>query len=179
VALAIPSALLGFAAFRDDFGSRLRTPGPWEQWVGEYPPYPDPPPVVVTPHLVDFGVELVWPLVVLLLGAGLAWLIWRGRPADDPARALGRLAPVFGSGFYLDAVQDAVVVRPARALARAVRRGDESVVDGAVEGTGRGAVSLGGALALLHRAGLPRAATAMLAGALLIGLAAVVLGGTP
>jgi NADH-quinone oxidoreductase subunit L len=133
----------------------------------------------VHPELVHVGPELVWPLVTLVVGVGLAVLIWRRGPAEDPARALGRLAPVFGTGFYLDAVQDALVVRPVRALARAVRRGDESVVDGAVEATGRGTVLIGGLLAVLHRAGLPRAATAMLAGALLIGLAAVALGGTP
>jgi NADH-quinone oxidoreductase subunit L len=64
-----------------------------------------------------------------------------------------------------------------RALARVVRRGDETAVDGAVEGTGRGAVSLGRLLALAHRAGLPRAATAVLAGVLVIGVATVVFGG--
>jgi NADH-quinone oxidoreductase subunit L len=179
VALAVPSALLGFAALVDGFGARLRTPPPWEAWRGEHQPYADPLPLVEAPELVHVGPELVWPLLALAVGAGLAGLIWRRRPAADPVRALGRLAPVFGTGFYLDAVQDTVVVRPVRALARAVRRGDESVVDGAVEGTGRGAVFLGAVLAVLHRAGLPRAATAMLAGALLIGLAAVVLGGTP
>ena len=45
---------------------------------------------------------------------------------------------MFANAFYLDAVQDALVVRPVTALARAVRRVDESGVDGAVEGTGRG-----------------------------------------
>jgi NADH-quinone oxidoreductase subunit L len=50
-------------------------------------------------------------------------------------------------------------------------------VDGAVESTGRGTLGLGGALAGWHRAALPRAATAVLGGALLIGLAAVVLAG--
>jgi NADH-quinone oxidoreductase subunit L len=65
------------------------------------------------------------------------------------------------------------VVRPVRALASAVRRGDESIVDGVVESTGRGAFGLGGVLAGWHRAALPRAATAVLGGALLIGLAAV------
>ena len=58
-----------------------------------------------------------------------------------------------------------------------MRRVDESIVDGAVEGTGDGTLRLGEAVAGVHRAGLSRAATAVLAGALLIGLAAVALGG--
>ena len=69
------------------------------------------------------------------------------------------------------------MVRPVFALARAVRRTDESIVDGAVEGTGTGAVGLGGLVAGWHRAGLPRAATAVLGGALVLGLAAIVLVG--
>ncbi len=70
------------------------------------------------------------------------------------------------------------MVRPVRALARLARRGDEGIVDGAVEGTGRATLALGGGLAALHRAALPRALATALAGVLLIGLATVlILGG--
>jgi NADH-quinone oxidoreductase subunit L len=92
--------------------------------------------------------------------------------------ALGRLRPVFAEAFYLDAVQDRLVVRPVVALAEALRRVDERVVDAAVEGTGIGATRLGGLLALAHRAGLPRAAVAVLATALLLGAAATLYGVT-
>ena len=50
-------------------------------------------------------------------------------------------------------------------------------MDGAVEGTGGGALGLGALVARWHRAALPRAATAVLGGALLIGIAAIVLVG--
>jgi NADH-quinone oxidoreductase subunit L len=152
--LAVPSALLGLVAFLPGFQARLG---------------------LSAPHL---GVEVVLPLALLALGAGLAGWSWRRQPAADPAEALGPLRPAFAAAFWLDAVQDALVVRPTLALARAVRRGDEAGVDGAVESTGRGALGLGARLSAAHRAGLPRAATAVLAGALLIGLAAAVLGGT-
>jgi NADH-quinone oxidoreductase subunit L len=56
-----------------------------------------------------------------------------------------------------------------------VRAADERGVDGVVEATGRGTVGLGVRLAAAHRAALPRAATALLTGALLAGLAAAVL----
>jgi NADH-quinone oxidoreductase subunit L len=177
VALAVPSALLGLAGFAEAFPRWLRTPEAGG-WAGEYPPgAPVPQPVTGEETLVHIGAFMVVPLVAVALGVAGAWLLWRRDTAADPARALGRLRQVLARGFYLDEVQAALVVRPAYALARAVRRGDESVVDGAVEGTGRGAVSLGGLLARAHRAGLPRAATAVLAGVLLAGAAAVLLGG--
>jgi NADH-quinone oxidoreductase subunit L len=157
LALALPSALLGFVALVRGSGSLGRgVPGPG-----------------LAPQL---GTAV---LSVLLTGAGVlaAWLVWRRDPARDPALALRRLRPVLGNAFYLDAVQRALVVRPALALARVVRRADESVVDGAVEGTASGASGLGGLLSRAHAGGLGRYATAVLTGALLIAAAAVVTGG--
>jgi NADH-quinone oxidoreductase subunit L len=151
ILLAVPSALLGLAAFGPGFRARL---------------------VLDAPHLAP---DVLLPLALLAAGAGTAWWLWRRDPAADPAQALGPLRPVFAAAFNFDGVQHALVVRPTRALARAVRRGDESGVDGVVESTGRGALGLGARLASAHRAGLPRAATAVLAGALLIGLAAAAL----
>lgn len=179
VLLAVPSALLGFVAFVEGFGDRLLTPTVPE-WAGEYeePALTTPPPLRAAVELVHVGPELLAPSACLAVGLVAAWAVWRRRPDDDPARILGPARPLFANAFYLDAVQDAVVVRPARALARAVRGGDELAVDGAVEGTGRGAVGLGGRLAALHRAALPRAVSGVLAGAVLIGLAVALIGGT-
>ncbi|MFG1756304.1 NADH-quinone oxidoreductase subunit 5 family protein [Micromonospora echinofusca] len=159
--LAVPAALLGLAGFNWAFARRLLLT-----------------PTASAPEhlLIHVGPELLLPLALLVVGAGLAWLRWRRDPAADPATALGPLRPVFAAGFRLDDVQRALVVRPTKALARATRTADEVVVDGAVEGSGRAALGLGGGLASLHRAALPRAAAGVLAGALLIGLAAVVIG---
>jgi NADH-quinone oxidoreductase subunit L len=156
VALAVPSALLGlYAAFGPGLAGQLGS----------------------TRHeLARLSVEALLPLALLALGAGTAWWLWRRQ--TDPAVALGALRPVFARAFFLDDVQDAIVVRPVLALSRVIRRADESGVDGAVEGTGRGTVVLGTWLTRWHRAGLPRAATAVLAGALLIGVAAAVFGST-
>jgi NADH-quinone oxidoreductase subunit L len=170
VLLAVPAALLGFAGFAGAFADRLQ-PTP--------PATPDHPSNLLPAEpLVHLAPSVVLPLVLLLLGAGSAWIRWRRDPAADPAAALGPLRPVFAAAFRLDDVQHALVVRPARALAATVRAGDERVVDGAVEGSGRAASGLGGGLAALHRAALPRAAAGVLAGALLIGLAAALIGGT-
>jgi len=151
VLLAVPSALLGLAIFLPGF----------REWLDL--------------EAFHANAELLLPIALLGLGAGLAWARWRRDPAADPADALGRVRPAFAGGFGLDAVQHAFVVRPALALARAVRATDEGGVDGVVEGTGRGTVRLGARLAAVHRAALPRAATAVLGGALLAGLAAAVL----
>jgi NADH-quinone oxidoreductase subunit L len=150
--LAVPAALLGLAAYLPGFRTALE---------------------LEEPHL---GVSIVLPLVLLALGSGAAWWLWRAAPGADPALALGRLRPVFANGFYLDAVQDRVIVRPVRALAGFVRTVDERVVDAAVEGTGTSATRLGGLLATVHRAGLPRAAVAVFTGALLLGVVAAIYG---
>jgi NADH-quinone oxidoreductase subunit L len=152
--LAVPAALLGLAAYLPGFRTALE---------------------LDEPHL---AVSLILPMVLLALGAGSAWWLWRAAPGDDPAAALGRLQPVFARAFYLDELQDRLVVRPVRALATALRTVDERVVDAGVEGTGTGATRLGGLLVLAHRAALPRAAVAVLAGALLLGAAATLYGVT-
>jgi NADH-quinone oxidoreductase subunit L len=152
--LAVPAALLGLLVllpgFRADLGLDV-------------------------PHA---DVALILPLALVALGAGTAWWLFRKDPDADPARALGRVRPVFARAFYLDEVQDRLVVRPVVALARALTVVDVRVVDAAVEGTGTGTSRLGGLLALAHRTALPRAAVAVLTGALLIGLAAVLYGVT-
>jgi NADH-quinone oxidoreductase subunit L len=150
----VPAALLGLAGTAPGFAHRLGAD-----------------------RLVHLDAEAVAPLACLVVGAALAWAAWRRDPAADPAWMLGCGSAVFARAFYLDEVQQALVVRPVRALAALVRRVDESIVDGAVESTGRGTLVLGGVLAGWHRAPLPRAATAVLGGALLIGLAAVALAG--
>ncbi|HEX6074533.1 MAG TPA: NADH-quinone oxidoreductase subunit L [Micromonosporaceae bacterium] len=148
VVLAVPSALLGVSVVAVS-----------AEWSEALPPF-DP--------LLSLLV-----LALTALGAGGAWLAWRRDTAADPAVTLGPARTVFARAFYLDEVQDILVVRPAWALARVVRRVDERLVDGAVEGTGTGALGLGRLLTAAHRAGLPGYATAVLGGAVLIGVAAV------
>jgi NADH-quinone oxidoreductase subunit L len=170
VALAVPSALLGFAALVEAFLPWLQTPDPID-WTGEYVAGAvAPEPLLAEQSLAEIGAFALVPLAAVALGIAAAWALWK-------RDALSYTVPVFARAFYLDEVQDVLVVRPVRALARAVRRGDEAVVDGAVEGTGRGALGFGALLALAHRAALPRAAAAALAGAVLLGLVAVALGG--
>jgi NADH-quinone oxidoreductase subunit L len=148
VLLAIPAALLGLAAYLPAFRTALE---------------------LENPHL---GVAIFLPLALLVVGAGGAWWMWQAAPGADPAGALGRARPVFANGFYLDEVQDRLVVRPVRALAGLLKTMDERVVDAAVEGTGTTTTRLGTLVASVHRAALPRAAVALFTGALLLGVVA-------
>ncbi len=152
--LAVPAALLGLVAFVPAFRTALE---------------------LENPHL---GVSIALPLVLTALGAFTAWWLWQAAPAGDPALVFGRLRPLFASGFHLDEVQDRLVVRPVKALAGLLTTVDERVVDAVVEGTGTSAGRLGGLLNRAHRAMLPRAAVAVFAGALLLGLVAAIYGAT-
>ncbi|MCO8275656.1 NADH-quinone oxidoreductase subunit L [Actinoplanes sp. TRM 88003] len=150
--LAVPSVLLGLAAWAPGFRTALE---------------------LDEPHL---SVAVVLPLILLAAGATAAWWLWRAVPGVDPAMALGRARPLLAAGFRLDEVQDRFFVRPVRALARAVLTVDTRVVDAAVEGTGTTTSRVGAALAYAHRLPLPAAAAAVLAGALLLGAVAVLFG---
>ena len=149
VLLAIPSALLGLAAYAPGFRTALE---------------------LEEPHLT---VAVFLPLLLLAAGAGIAWWLWWAVPGVDPAVALGPARSLFAAGFRLDAVQDRLVVRPARALARVVAATDERVVDAAVEGTGTTTSRLGAVLHAAHRIALPGAAVLLFTGALVLGALAV------
>ncbi|MFF5291720.1 NADH-quinone oxidoreductase subunit 5 family protein [Paractinoplanes globisporus] len=144
--LAVPAALLGLVAYAPGFRSALE---------------------LEEPHL---SAAIVLPLVLLALGAGAAWWLWREAPGEDPAVALGPARPFLAAGFRLDAVQQTLVVRPVRALAGLVTATDERVVDATVEGTGVAATRLGGLLTAAHRFALPGAAVLVLGGALVLTL---------
>src|SRR5690554_6553811 len=77
VVLAVPSALLGFAAFADTWVPWLSTADP-AAWSGEYAAgAPAPEPVLAEQELVHLGGFLVVPLVAVAAGVALAWLAWR------------------------------------------------------------------------------------------------------
>jgi NADH-quinone oxidoreductase subunit L len=155
VILAIPAALLGFAGLWPAFGRALGEDGAFGLTFD---------PTVLSVLLVAFGVCA-------------ALFVWRKAPADDPDRIIGEARPTFANGFYLDNLQDVAVVRPVKALARFARNADAGVVDGAVEGVGSRTTVLGDNADTWHRGPLPRAATAVFGGALLVAIAAVIVGG--
>jgi NADH-quinone oxidoreductase subunit L len=169
--LAVPAALLGFAGIGTGLAARLESAA---HQIG-LDPTARPAGVTSTLHLAHLGADTVPALLAVATGCLGAWFVWRRDPAADPAETgLGPLVSVSRHAFWLDDVQNALVVRPVAALARVTRRADEGLVDGAVEGVGRGVLGGGGLLQRAHRGALPRAATATLAGGVLAALTAVV-----
>ncbi|MEV4805835.1 NADH-quinone oxidoreductase subunit L [Nonomuraea sp. NPDC049421] len=124
------------------------------------------------PH-VAFGVAAV-SVVLALLGAGVVYAFWRSDPLADPARLLGPLRAPCERAFYADTLYAALFVRPILALATAVVRTDDTVVDGAVRGSGRSARGLSGLVRLAHNGNVQLYVSGLLAGVLLIAVGAVV-----
>ncbi|MBV1849844.1 NADH-quinone oxidoreductase subunit 5 family protein [Catellatospora tritici] len=132
--------------------------------------------LLTTSGLIHLDVEVLLPLALAALGGWAAWWGWRRADQGDPAQVLGTAGPFLAGGLGLDAVQDALVVRPVRALARAVTALDTGGVDGAVNGLGRATVAAGGEVVAWHRAPLPRALVAVLLGAVVVTVTAVMFG---
>ncbi|OJF12435.1 NADH-quinone oxidoreductase subunit L [Couchioplanes caeruleus] len=106
-------------------------------------------------------------IVVTLLGAGLAWMLFRNGTAEQeqPAGALVRAAR---RNLYTDAFNEAVFERPGIYLTRALVYLDNKGIDGAVNGL---AAAVGGSSGRLRRlqTGFVRSyALSMLTGAVLV-----------
>ncbi|MGW0698782.1 NADH-quinone oxidoreductase subunit 5 family protein [Streptomyces sp. NPDC002867] len=95
---------------------------------------------------------------------------------SDPARLLlGPLHRHAAAGFHVDAVYSALFVRPARAAAQLVRFLDREVVDTYVSGSGTGARLLGSAVRRAQTGNVQTYLGALLAGSVVLAVAAVVL----
>ncbi|MGW0485348.1 NADH-quinone oxidoreductase subunit 5 family protein [Nonomuraea sp. NPDC003214] len=125
------------------------------------------------------GVHLDVPVAatsvaLALLGAGVVYAAWRADPVADPARLLGPLRVPCERAFYVDSLYAAIFVRPVVRLSRLVVRTDDTVVDGAVRGSGRSAYGLSGMLRLAQNGNVQLYVSGLLAGVLLIAVGAVV-----
>jgi len=124
------------------------------------------------------GANVVATVIAVTLAAGGALLVvvaWRLDPAEDPVRLLGsRVVGALRAGFYVDAAQDRLVVRPVLRTARLVSTADSVLVDGAVESTGTGSQRLGRLLARLEAGNVQLYLTGLATGAVLVALAVAV-----
>ncbi|MGR3465973.1 proton-conducting transporter transmembrane domain-containing protein, partial [Limimaricola sp.] len=99
-------------------------------------------------HVIDEAHHApVWvkvsPFVAMLLGLGLAWLMYIRQP-DLPARLARNQRPLYNfllNKWYFDELYDYVFVRPAQAIGRFLwTRGDGNVIDGGINGVAMGIV---------------------------------------
>ncbi|WP_434582285.1 NADH-quinone oxidoreductase subunit 5 family protein [Carbonactinospora thermoautotrophica] len=152
VALAIPSALLGFLALRPD-------------WL--------PARVGGDAALVPSSMTSALALLAASVGLLATHWVWRRDPAADPARVLGPLRRPCERAFSVDGLYEFLFVAPYRALVRLVRFTDDEVVDAYVRGSGVLARLAGAGLRLTQTGNVQTYLTGLLAGVVLIAISVV------
>ena len=157
IVLAVPSAVLGFVALGG---------GAFGSWIGSA--FGQAIPASSAADLAPGGVTTLLALLMTVLGAGGVWLVWRRDPAADPAAVLGPWRETALYAFYLDDVQDLIVVQPAKALAKVVGFLDTEVVDAYVRGAGLSARTLGGLLRRVQTGNIQLYLTALFTGVIVI-----------
>ncbi|GAA0288949.1 NADH-quinone oxidoreductase subunit L [Rhodovulum strictum] len=83
------------------------------------------------------------PFLAMLLGLGIAYMFYIGAPGlpERTARSFRPLYLFLLNKWYFDELFDAIFVRPAKSIGRALwKGGDGSVIDGAVNGVSMGIV---------------------------------------
>jgi NADH-quinone oxidoreductase subunit L len=121
------------------------------------------------------SVSALLSVLFAIIGGGIAYALWRLDPSREPANALGRLRPVFGTVFRTDDLYERTAAPATLALARATVGVDDRVVGRTVTGTGRGARALGGVLRLTQNGNPQFYVTGVLAGVLLLALGVALL----
>jgi NADH-quinone oxidoreductase subunit L len=104
---------------------------------------------------------------IVVISAGIVIATHRRRPEDDPVAVLGRVAVPLARAFWVDELYERTLVRPAHALARAIRRLDGGVVDAGVVGAGAAAVRAGGLLRRVQNGNVQVYASGLVVGVLL------------
>ncbi|UNS98388.1 NADH-quinone oxidoreductase subunit L [Streptomyces tubbatahanensis] len=144
----------------------------------------------VLPHWFD-GASLTPTLTTSVLATGVAlvgglvtYATWRHstalaaldpqHDADPGVLLLGPLHRHAAAGFHLNALYDAVAVRPLAGAARLVRFVDREVVEAYVNGAGRGARLLGAAVRRAQTGNVQTYLGALLTGSLVLAVIAVV-----
>jgi NADH-quinone oxidoreductase subunit L len=102
-------------------------------------------------------------IVVGLIGIGIGWMVFRKRPLLEMPRLLE-------NKYYVDEVYDAALIRPIKTGSREGlwRFFDVGVIDGLVNGVGRGTAALGGLLRYLQPGFVRSYAAIILLGALAV-----------
>ena len=170
VALAVPTVVLGLVGLRESWLPSWATLGIARERAGVLVATGSGE---VAQSALHFGaVTSALSVGLAVLGAAAAWLAWRRDPAADPTAAL-RVRPALERAFWVDEVYDRVAVQPVRTLARSVRWADDTVLGGAVRGTGSGASGLGRLVTLTQQGNVQTYLTGVLAGVLLLALGVV------
>ncbi|HEX3558634.1 MAG TPA: NADH-quinone oxidoreductase subunit L [Pyrinomonadaceae bacterium] len=124
------------------------------------------PAVEHTPDPSEISQERLFTLisvVVALVGIGIGWFLFRRRPLYEMPRLLE-------NKYYVDEIYDAAIVEPIKTVSREGlwRFFDVGVIDGIVNGLGRGMREVGGLLRFLQPGFVRSYAAIILVGALAV-----------
>jgi NADH-quinone oxidoreductase subunit L len=117
--------------------------------------------------VLSHGVVTALSILVTVLGAGLAWFLFRGGTATAPQPA-GVLVTAARRNLYTDAINEAVFEKPGIFLTRALVYLDNRGIDGLVNGLAAGVGGGSGRLRRLQTGFVRSYATSILTGALLV-----------
>jgi NADH-quinone oxidoreductase subunit L len=158
IILAIGSTFLGMALL---FWGNIES---WLEPVTGFESEPTPLPT---------WVYIVVTLTVVIIGAIIGWVMYARRPVPIEAPRGSWLTRAARKDLYGDAVNDALVVRPSFALARALTVFDTRGVDGFVNGLAGSVGAISGRLRRTQSGFARSYALSMVGGALLVALALV------
>jgi NADH-quinone oxidoreductase subunit L len=158
IILAIGSTFLGMALL---FWGNIES---WLEPVTGFESEPTPLPT---------WVYIVVTLTVVIIGAIIGWVMYARRPVPIEAPRGSWLTRAARKDLYGDAVNDALVVRPSFALARALTVFDARGVDGFVNGLAGSVGAISGRLRRTQSGFARSYALSMVGGALLVALALV------
>jgi NADH-quinone oxidoreductase subunit L len=115
-------------------------------------------------------VLLVLSVLVVLAAITLAWFMYMAAPvkADTLGRPRTAVHALLLNAWYVDWLYDRLLVKPLFALSALLARADLSVVDGIVNGIGRGVVAWAGALRRAQTGYVVNYALTMLVGAVVL-----------
>ncbi len=111
-------------------------------------------------------------LVLVVIGAAIAWLRYGARPVPAEAPAGSPLTRAARQDLYQDAVNESLFMRPSQYLTRAMVFADGTVVDGFVRGIARSTAGLGSSLRRAQT-GYVRSYAAMMLGGVVLALVVV------
>nr|WP_203598819.1 NADH-quinone oxidoreductase subunit L [Streptomyces sp. SID7909] len=154
--VGLVGGLVTYAAWRHTTALAARVP------MGSVVAHPDAEPALVEIEAIEARTAAYGP-------AGDA-----PDPADPGRLLLGPLHRHAATGFHLDALYAALFVRPVQAAARLVRFLDREVVETYVRGSATGARRLGTAVRRAQTGNVQTYLSALLAGSLVLAVAAVV-----
>ncbi|PFG40375.1 NADH dehydrogenase subunit L [Georgenia soli] len=117
-------------------------------------------------------VIMVATIVLVLVGALVAWRMYGARPVPVVAPAGSALTRAARQDLYQDNVNEGAFMRPSQYLTRSLVYADAAVVDGAVMGVARGTSGMGGVLRRAQN-GYVRSYAGMVLGGVVLGLVVV------